>query len=230
MKKYLYEVRPNRPVVNKQGRTTRCPFSDLLTKEDVMGYMKSANIWRRFPDGVVRVTGQNLDLLHRESMNNTYEENLSNSEVKVTVVEPKEEEVIPVETVEEVVEEPKVETPVEVPKEEIPAETVEEVTETEEVVEEPEVETPVEEPKEEVIPAETVETTDIVHDSSEDDAQINENTVDSEVEEVKNEAVEEVTVVSQEEPKKEHQNVVINTGNQNRNIQVNSKNNKNYKR
>lgn len=228
MKKYLYEVRPNRPVVNKQGRTTRCPFSDLLTKEDVMGYMKSANIWRRFPDGVVRVTGQNLDLLHRESMNNNYEENLSNSEVKVTVVEPKEEEeVIPVETVEEVadtkevVEEPEVETPVEEAKEEVPTETVEDVAENKEVVEDP---------KEEVIPTETVETTETVSDSLEDNAQINENTVNSEAEEVKNEAVEEVSVVSQEEPKKEHQNVVINAGNQNRNIQVNSKNNKNYKR
>ena len=211
MKKYLYEVRPNRPVVNKEGRTTRCPFSDLLTKEDVMGYMKSANIWRRFPDGVVRVTGQNLDLLHREKMDKVNssemnEENLSDSEVKVTIVEPKEEEVIPVETVEEAIETVK------------------------DVVEELEVETSVEETKEEV-PTETVEEIiDTITNSSEEDAQIDENSGDSEVEEVKNEAVEESTIVSQEESKKEHQNVVINTGNQNRNIQVNSKNNKNHKR
>lgn len=206
MKKYLYEVRPNRPVVNKEGRITRCPFSDLLTKEDVMGYMKSANIWRRFPDGVVRVTGQNLDLLHREKMDKVNssemnEENLSDSEVKVTIVEPKEEEVIP-------------------------AEIVEKANETaKEVVEEPEVETSIEEDKEIL-----TETSDTVTDSLEDDTQVDENTDDSEVEEVKNEAVEESTVVSQEESKKEHQNVVINTGNQNRNIQVNSKNNKNHKR
>lgn len=211
MKKYLYEVRPNRPVVNKEGRTTRCPFSDLLTKEDVMGYMKSANIWRRFPDGVVRVTGQNLDLLHREKMDKVNssemnEENLSDSEVKVTIVEPKEEEVIPVETIEEAIETVK------------------------DVVEELEVETSVEETKEEV-PTETVEEIiDTITNSSEEDAQIDENSGDSEVEEVKNEAVEESTIVSQEESKKEHQNVVINTGNQNRNIQVNSKNNKNHKR
>ena len=67
MKKYLYEVRPVKPVHTPEGRSTRCPFSVLLSKEEVIGYMRSCTIYRRFPDiAPIRVTGSNLDDLHRE--------------------------------------------------------------------------------------------------------------------------------------------------------------------
>lgn len=69
--KFLYEVRPVKPVVTPDGRAKRRPFSSLLSKEEVMEYMKSANIYRRFTDatGPIKVTGETLDSLHREKFN-----------------------------------------------------------------------------------------------------------------------------------------------------------------
>ena len=37
--KFLYEVRPVKPVVTPDGRAKRRPFSSLLNKEEVMEYM-----------------------------------------------------------------------------------------------------------------------------------------------------------------------------------------------
>lgn len=69
--KFLYEVRPVKPVVTPDGRAKRRPFSSLLSKEEVMEYMKSANIYRRFVDATepIKVTGETLDSLHREKFN-----------------------------------------------------------------------------------------------------------------------------------------------------------------
>lgn len=69
--KFLYEVRPVKPVVTPDGRAKRRPFSSLLSKEEVMEYMKSANIYRRFADTTepIKVTGETLDSLHRERFN-----------------------------------------------------------------------------------------------------------------------------------------------------------------
>lgn len=69
--KFLYEVRPVKPVVTPDGRAKRRPFSSLLSKEEVMEYMKSANIYRRFADTTepIKVTGETLDSLHREKFN-----------------------------------------------------------------------------------------------------------------------------------------------------------------
>ena len=68
MKKYLYEVRPVKPVMTPEGKSTRRPFSSLLSKEEVMGYMRSCTIYRRFSNAIapVRVTGSNLEELHRD--------------------------------------------------------------------------------------------------------------------------------------------------------------------
>lgn len=86
--KFLYEVRPVKPVVTPDGRAKRRPFSSLLSKEEVMEYMKSANIYRRFTDatGPIKVTGETLDSLHREKFNmdiNTPCINYSDEEIPV---------------------------------------------------------------------------------------------------------------------------------------------------
>ena len=68
MVKYLYEVHPVRPVVSPtDGRLTRRPFSAEFTSEQVRDMMPKARVFRRFPDhdGIVPVTGQNRESLHR---------------------------------------------------------------------------------------------------------------------------------------------------------------------
>lgn len=62
--RFLYELRPVRPVVIG-GRVSRVPCSVNLTKDEVIEYMKKCNVYRRFgATNLVKVTGANLDSLH----------------------------------------------------------------------------------------------------------------------------------------------------------------------
>ena len=68
MSTLMYEVRPLvKPVRTPEGRTTRAPFSAMLTIEQVKEYMKVASIYRKFPDYAtpIKVTGNTLEDLHR---------------------------------------------------------------------------------------------------------------------------------------------------------------------
>lgn len=70
--RYLYEVRPVRPIVIA-GKSIRRPCSIQLTKVEVLEYMKSAAIYRRFANSEpVKVTGENLDALHQQTYNPNY--------------------------------------------------------------------------------------------------------------------------------------------------------------
>ena len=63
-KRFLYEIRPVRPV-NINGRITRVPTSINLTKAEVRQYMAYGAVYRRFgATDLVKVTGANLDSLH----------------------------------------------------------------------------------------------------------------------------------------------------------------------
>lgn len=72
--RFLYEIRPVRPIIIN-GRRTRRACSLNLTKDEVKEYLASANVYRRFGGtDVVKVTGANLDQLHvskeaRETIN-----------------------------------------------------------------------------------------------------------------------------------------------------------------
>lgn len=62
--RFLYEIRPVRPIIIN-GRRTRRACSLNLTKDEVKEYLTSANVYRRFGGtDVVKVTGANLDQLH----------------------------------------------------------------------------------------------------------------------------------------------------------------------
>ena len=62
--RFLYEIRPVRPIIIN-GRRTRRACSLNLTKDEVKEYLASANVYRRFGGtDVVKVTGANLDQLH----------------------------------------------------------------------------------------------------------------------------------------------------------------------
>lgn len=62
--RFLYEIRPVRPIIIN-GRRTRRACSLNLTKDEVKEYLASANVYRRFGGtDVVKVTGANLDKLH----------------------------------------------------------------------------------------------------------------------------------------------------------------------
>lgn len=134
MKKYLYEVRPVKPVHTPEGRSTRCPFSVLLSKEEVIGYMRSCTIYRRFPDiAPIRVTGSNLDDLHRERYvkeTSLVEPKLEEKPKADNFVKFDEENPNTEEPVEEVIEE-------ENKQKEIPVEEVAPINDSVEVTEEP---------------------------------------------------------------------------------------------
>lgn len=213
--RYLYEVRPVKPIII--GNTSiRRPCSIQLTKEEVKEYMHSASIYRKFTDvniEPIKVTGENLDSLHRKSFK---------SEAKVFSV-------------------PKVELPkeekVEIPEEEKKEEVIEDdakklkeeessVTLSDDTEETIEVETEVsnssyEEVKEE---DETVENDSKVEIDSSSESIEKEN-VDVEV----SENSEETTEVETEEVKTNTQ-PTINLKNNHQNKKYNGKNKNNYKK
>ena len=160
MDRFRYQVTPYRPINNLiPGQSLRKPFSSDLTKEEVMKCMKCGPVFRLFPgQSPIRVTGSNLDELHRNTFEKTSEngkpiiatvtiEKLPVQE-KPVVEEPKTEpstesvseeidEVKEEEVVEEVNNDIVEETVEEViPEEEVVSETVEEVTENEVITEE----------------------------------------------------------------------------------------------
>ncbi len=156
MDRFRYQVTPFKPINNLiPGKSLRIPFSSDLTKEEVFLCMNCGPVFRVMPGNkpAIRVTGSNIDQLHREIKDvediknilkpNTTEitDNAVNQD-NVVVEEPKTEastEVIPEENnvTEEV-------TPSEEPKEEEVVESKPEVV-VEEVVEEKEKQEEVEE-------------------------------------------------------------------------------------
>lgn len=157
--RYLYEIRPVRPISIPGKPKMRQSTCALLTKEEVLEYMKYGAIYRKYADpnmAPVKVTGENIGLLHRDPkspipakptpkvVESTLVE-VKAAEVVEEKVEPKkekEEESTPVivaddsseveESAEEIVEATEEET--EEVEEEV-VETVEEEIETEEVEE-----------------------------------------------------------------------------------------------
>lgn len=65
-KKYLYEIRPKRPIPVPGDIPIRTRRSILLTKEEVMMFMQYGAVYRKYPTEDVLVTGENLDQLHRD--------------------------------------------------------------------------------------------------------------------------------------------------------------------
>lgn len=64
--RYLYEVRPRRPVRIPGKRATLVRQSVQLTKSEVKEYMKAGPVYRKSVTGqLFQVTGENLDKLHR---------------------------------------------------------------------------------------------------------------------------------------------------------------------
>jgi len=129
MDRFRYQVTPFQPINNLiPGKSLRRPFSSDLTKEEVLLCMKCGPVFRVVSGSTpIRVTGSNLDQLHRENI--TEKESEIKEESNTTVIA----ENAPIQdTV--VVEEPKIEAPTEVVPEE--NDVVEEVTPSEEPVEE----------------------------------------------------------------------------------------------
>lgn len=158
--KYMYEIRPVKPIVTLEGRSLRRPSTMLLELEEVYHYSKLAAVWRKYPDTttLVKVGGLNTAAAHCA----TYAEYLENmkkisqGETITVQDEPKAEEVAPeVPVVEEQAEEEIIPTPEDI-SEDVTVATGEQVTEVEESVEEvtPEVveEAPVDPAVEEVAP------------------------------------------------------------------------------
>ena len=69
MDRFRYQVTPFKPINNLiPGKSLRRPFSSDLTKEEVFLCMKCGPVFRVMPDNkpAIRVTGSNIDQLHRE--------------------------------------------------------------------------------------------------------------------------------------------------------------------
>lgn len=85
--RYLYEVRPVRPI-NIGGKYIRRPCSMQLTKSEVLEFMKSASVYRRFSNinmEPIRVTGECLDILHQATYNPNYKSIDTVSSVAVVI-------------------------------------------------------------------------------------------------------------------------------------------------
>lgn len=156
MDRFRYEVRPFAPIRDLiPGKLLRVPFTTDLTKEEVLHCMHFGPVFRKFPDNtVIRVTGDNLDSLHRESLNeektdtpSTHTEKVVEEQIQESVAapEPKTDAL----TEEKVDETPEVEE--ETPDDDVEdnSETAEEDVESEEEASEDKVE---ETPAEESIP------------------------------------------------------------------------------
>src|SRR5574344_346869 len=85
--RYLYEVRPVKPIIIS-GKSLRVPCSVQLTKEEVLEYMKSATIYRRFAASEpIRVTGENIDVVHQQTYNPNYKSVISVPTISIPKVE-----------------------------------------------------------------------------------------------------------------------------------------------
>jgi hypothetical protein len=151
MERYLYEVRPFRPV-SFGGVSIRRACSMQLTKEEVMMFMGYGPVYRKFANTdmePIKVTGENLNSLHQEKYvapeNNDIVKEVEPEQIVTPVVEE-----VPV--AEPVIEVTQVSEPEEVAVEE---EKVEEptVAENSEESASEEVEADVEEPKEKTVAA-----------------------------------------------------------------------------
>lgn len=157
--KYMYEIRPVKPIVTLEGRSLRRPSTMLLELEEVYHYSKLAAVWRKYPDTtiLVKVGGLNTVAAHCE----TYAEYLENMKKisqgeTVTVQDKPKVEVTPEVPVEDQAEEEVIPTPEDI-SEDVTVAAGEQVAEAEEfaepTVEEVTPEVPVEEQVEEA-PAE----------------------------------------------------------------------------
>ena len=134
---FIYSVSPRRPIMLSDGTAIRVPKSVLLTKEELKSIIGKAIIYRRFPNGNVKVTTQNIDEVHvaentAEAIAKAREakvEDMSKHVGTVTVAEPV------AAPVEEKNEEVKVEEPAPVVEEVKEEKTVEESPVAEEVAE-----------------------------------------------------------------------------------------------
>lgn len=171
LNRFRYEVRPFMPIKDLiPGQSLSRPFSSELTKEEVLKCMKYGPVYRLFPGkDPIKVTGSNIDDLHKSSPESEKTEDPSNhtENVKNDVIEtttPPQDTKTDAPTEEKVVE-----NTTEPEKEPVK----EEVKETVETVEEK----PVEEKKEEVVeekPAEEVkeETTESTEEKKEETAPV----------------------------------------------------------
>lgn len=139
MERYMYEVRPYKPISNLiPGKTIWRAQTLKLTKEEVIKCMNNAHVYRHFPGKpLIKVTKSNLDELHVSSLEGK-KEKVPYDKTENTVEAPISEVELP--------EEPKTEALTDEKIEETDVETpVEESTEEDEVVENTAVEEPVEE-------------------------------------------------------------------------------------
>ena len=69
MERFLYEVKPLRPIRKPGQSEIRRPFVALLTIDEVKEYMKYGPVYRKYADvnkEMIKVTGENIAKLHRD--------------------------------------------------------------------------------------------------------------------------------------------------------------------
>ena len=84
MERFLYEVRPMRPIIIPGKQGVKKPFTALLTIDEVRDYMKYGPVFRKYAEygkEMVRVTGENINLLHRAPESNTPAKKISVADV-----------------------------------------------------------------------------------------------------------------------------------------------------
>ena len=215
--RFLYEIKPVRPISLPGKPKMKHATCALLTKEEVMEYMKYGAIYRKYADPnmpPVRVTGENIHTLHKDPTVIPNKPAKAVADIFPTeIVEPAkvEEEVVEGPVV-DIVEEPKKENEEESTMTEESAvessDDQEEVVTEEPVVDDAPVETNdgedvVEVEEEEVVEPEKVEETETVsEDSVEADTEVSEEAAESEVQEVEAESASENNQSSNNDYKK----------------------------
>lgn len=99
--RFLYEIRPNRPVNFPGVGRTIMPQTALLTKEEALDYLTYGPVYRKYTEvniPPVRVNGENINLLHQpykmEQKNNISVSDVL-SQAKEVIAEPHKETAIP---------------------------------------------------------------------------------------------------------------------------------------
>ena len=95
--RFLYEVKPLRPIRKMGQKEMRRPFVALLTIDEVKEYMQYGPVYRKYADinkGMVKVTGENLSKLHRDpedevKVSKVAVADLIPNDNKVEIAEPK---------------------------------------------------------------------------------------------------------------------------------------------